>query len=75
MLYKAPLNSCVQVKFLFCAAYSTKIVPFYPSRYVVELKNISSYTTLPTFMLGAPTFETYFFSLSSFLPPGHTWLT
>lgn len=60
---QALLNSCVQAKFLFCAAYSTRIVPFYPLKYVLELKTISSYATLPTFMLGAPTFETYFFSL------------
>ena len=48
MLYKALLNSCVQAKFLFCAAYSTKIFPLYPLRYELELQKISSYLTLPT---------------------------
>lgn len=67
MLYKALLNSSMQAKFLFCAAYSTNTFPLYPSKYELELQNISSYLTLPTSMLGSPTFERQLCSLSFFL--------
>lgn len=36
----------MQAKFLFRAAYTTKIFPLYPLRYEVELQKISSYLTL-----------------------------